>query len=44
MARPGVIGGDPPCPSARGRGQPHVVIRDKGDDVAVNMRETQVPG
>jgi hypothetical protein len=44
MAGSGVVGGDPPGPAARGRGQPHVVIGDERHVVAMDMGETQVTG
>ncbi len=44
MARPGVIGGDPPRPAAVGGRKPHVVVGDERYEITVNMRKAQVPG
>jgi hypothetical protein len=44
MARRCVIGGDPPGPAARGRGQPHVIVGDEGDEVTVDVRESEIAG
>jgi hypothetical protein len=39
-----VIGGDPPGPAARGRGEPDIVVGDERHQIAVNVREAKVPG
>jgi len=44
MTRPRVVCGDPPGPAARGRGQPHVIVGDEGDEVVMKVRKAKVPG
>ena len=44
MAGRSVVRGDPPCPTARGRGEPYVIVRDERNQIAVNVREAEVSG
>ena len=44
MAGRSVVRGDPPSPTARGRGEPYVIVRDERNQIAVNVREAEVSG
>jgi hypothetical protein len=44
MTGRGLVGGDPPGPAALDGAEPDIVLGDEGDEILMQVRETEISG